>query len=398
MTEQKRIPRRLRVIALERAKRYRTMTITGPRQSGKTTLCREAFPHLAYANLEDPTTREQALADPSGFLARFSGGAVLDEVQRAPVLLSAIQVAADASSQNGRFVLSGSHNFQLHSAIAQSLAGRTSVLDLLPLALDELRQFASAPRDLPSTLFQGAYPRIFDQDIPVSEFMADYVRTYVERDVRLLLNVQDLGTFQTFLRLCAGRTGSLLNLSALASDAGISHVTAKAWIGLLEASYIVKRVQPWHSNLGKRLVKTPKLHFLDSGLLCWLLGIRSADQLETHPLRGQIFESWVVAEVLKARANEGLSDPIWFFRDQSGTEIDLLLDLPDRRVLVETKSGARVAPDGTMHLHQVADDMADDPMLRGRIERVAVYGGSERVTVNGVELLPWSQVSDYSWR
>jgi predicted AAA+ superfamily ATPase len=272
------------------------------------------------------------------------------------------------------------------------------VLDLLPPALDELRHFATAPRDLPSTLFQGAYPRIFDQDIPVSEFMADYVRTYVERDVRLLLNVQDLGTFQTFLRLCAGRTGSLLNLTGLASDAGISHVTAKTWIGLLEASYIVKRVQPWHSNLGKRLVKTPKLHFLDSGLLCWLLGIRSADQLESHPLRGQIFESWVVAEVIKARANEGLSDPVWFFRDKSGAEIDLVLDLPDRRVLVETKSGGRVAPDGTAHLHRIADDMARDPMLRGRIERVVVYGGHERVSVNSVELLPWSQVPDYAWR
>jgi predicted AAA+ superfamily ATPase len=398
MAKQMRIPRRLRAIALERSTRYPTLTITGPRQSGKTTLCREAFPDLAYVNLEDQTTREQALSDPSGFVARLHGGAVLDEVQRAPELLSAIQVAVDASAQNGRFVLSGSHNFQLHSAIDQSLAGRTSVLDLLPPALDELRQFATAPRDLPPTLFHGAYPRIFDQGIPVSEFMADYVRTYVERDVRLLLNVQDLGTFQTFLRLCAGRTGSLLNLTALASDAGISHVTAKAWIGLLEASYIVKRIQPWNRNLGKRLVKTPKLHFLDSGLLCWLLDIRSASQVETHPLRGQIFESWVVAEVLKARANAGLSDPVWFFRDKSGTEIDLMLDLPDRRVLVETKSGGRVAPDGTAHLHEVAEHMAGDPLLRGSIDRIVVYGGGERVTVNGVELLPWSQVPAYSWR
>ena len=240
--------------ARDRAKRHATITITGPRQSGKTTLCKAAFPQLQYVNLEDPSTRERAVADPSGFVAQRADGAIFDEVQRAPELLSALQVLVDATRGHGRFVLSGSHNFQLQSSIAQSLAGRTTVLELLPLAIDEVREFANAPLHLADALFAGGYPRIFDRHLPPAEFLADYVRTYVERDVRLLLNVSDLGTFQTFLRLCAGRTGGLLNLSSLASDCGITHPTAKAWIGVLEASYLLRRIQPWFTSLGTRLV------------------------------------------------------------------------------------------------------------------------------------------------
>ncbi|MFY9343061.1 MAG: ATP-binding protein [Planctomycetota bacterium] len=372
------------------------LTVTGPRQSGKTTLCRQAFPDHPYVNLENPATLEQALADPSGFVDRHRDGAVFDEVQRAPALMSAIQVVVDNTRGNGRFILSGSHNFQLQASIAQSLAGRTSVLDLLPLAIDELRAFPNAPKTLVETLFAGSYPRIFDREIPPAEFHADYVRTYVERDVRQLLNIQDLGAFQTFLRLCAGRSGGLLNLAALGADAGITHPTAKAWINVLEASYLVRRVQPWFQNLGKRLVKTPKLHWLDSGLLCWLLGIRTPDQIEVHPLRGAIFETWVVAEVLKARANAGLSDPVWFYRDQSGTEVDLLVEGTHATILVEAKSGSRVAPDGVQPLQRVADALRE--YVPGKpVRTVVVYGGAERATLLGTELLPWSRIDEFDW-
>lgn len=390
------VPRSIVSTLRARAKRYPVVTVTGPRQSGKTTLCKAAFPEHAYVNLESPAIHEQALADPTSFLARFADGAVFDEVQRAPALLSAIQVAVDARGGNGRFVLSGSHNFQLQSDIDQSLAGRTAVLDLLPLTLDEVRAFAGAPKTLTEVLFAGSYPRIFDQGIPPSEFHADYVRTYIERDVRLLLNVQDLGAFQTFLRLCAGRSGSLLNLTALASDCGITHPTAKAWIGVLETSYLVRRVQPWFENLGRRLVKTPKLYLLDSGLLCWLLGIREPDQIETHPQRGAIFESWVFAEVCKARANAGIGDPLWFYRDQPGNEVDLVIEAARRHLLVEIKSGGRVAPDVIAALGRAASALKDRRLGKPVASKV-VYGGDDKVTVRDTTLLPWSLVASAGW-
>lgn len=389
-------PRAIVATLRARAKRYPVVTVTGPRQSGKTTLCRAAFADLAYVNLENPTIQEQAVADPTAFVARYADGAIFDEVQRVPALLSAIQVVVDATKGNGRFVLSGSHNFQLQSAIAQSLAGRTAVLDLLPLSFAELRAFDDAPTALAPTLFAGGYPRIFDQAIPPSEFYADYVRTYVERDVRLLLNVHDLGTFQTFLRLCAGRSGSLLNLSSLASDCGITHPTAKAWIGVLEASWLVRRVQPWYENLGRRLVKTPKLYFLDSGLLCWLLGIRESEQIETHPQRGAIFETWVFAEVCKERANAGVGDPVWFYRDQPGREVDLVVEAARRHLLVEIKSGVRVAPDAIEALGGLAAELRKR-RLGKVVSSIVVHGGDESVEVKGTELMPWREVASAAW-
>lgn len=372
-----------------RATRHPTLTVTGPRQSGKTTLCRAAFPDHSYVNLEDLNQRELAVADPSSFVRRHMSGAIFDEVQRVPELLSAIQVAVDAEPRQGRFVLSGSHNLQLQGAIAQSLAGRTSVLDLLPMSFAELRAFATAPTDLLPTLFAGGYPRIFADHVPPTEFHADYVRTYVERDVRQLLAVQDLGAFQTFLRLCAGRTGSLVNLSSLASDGGITHPTAKAWLHVLEASYLVQVVRPWFTNLGKRLVKAPKLFFLDSGLLCWLLGIREPAQLDVHPLRGAVFESWVVSEILKARANLGTSDPLWFYRDQSGNEVDLVVETGDRLLLVEIKSGERVASDAIESMRAMVTKFGE---TKRQVHGVIVYGGDTAASVHGVELVPWREL------
>lgn len=382
---------------LDRASRHPSLTITGPRQSGKTTLCRLAFPDHSWCNLEDPVLREQAAADPNQFLARFPGGVIFDEVQRVPSLLSALQVAIDRDPTPGRFVLSGSHNFSLSAAIAQSLAGRTTVLDLLPMTLDELRQFDAAPRGLWPTLLAGGYPRIFDRQIPAAEFHADYVRTYVERDLRLILNVQDLGAFQVFLRLCAGRSSALLNLSSLANDCGITHPTARAWLSVLETSYLARRIEPWFRNIGRRLVKTPKLCLLDSGLLCWLLGIRSPDQLETHPLRGQVFETWVMGELMKLRANAGINEPFWFFRDKLGNELDALITLPDRTLLIECKSGTRVAPDGLDGMRKVEAMLEKDPLLARPLQRIVVYGGDDEVTVDGTLLLPWHRLADQRW-
>lgn len=372
-----------------RAPRHPTLTVTGPRQSGKTTLCRAAFPDHSYVNLEDLNQRELAAADPVSFVRRHMSGAIFDEVQRVPNLLSAIQVAVDAEPRQGRFVLSGSHNLQLQGAIAQSLAGRTSVLDLLPMSFTELRAFTTAPTELLPTLFAGGYPRIFADEVPPTEFHADYVRTYVERDVRQLLSVQDLGAFQTFLRLCAGRTGSLVNLSSLASDCGITHPTAKAWLHVLEASYLVQVVRPWFTNLGKRLVKAPKLFFVDSGLLCWLLGIREPGQLDTHPLRGAVFESWVVAEILKARANLGISDPVWFYRDQSGNEVDLVVETGERLLLVEIKSGERVASDAIESMRTMVATFGE---TKRKVQGMIVYGGDTAAIVHGIELVPWREL------
>lgn len=391
------IRRTLEQVALERFSHYPIVTVTGPRQSGKTLLCRQAFPKLAYANLEDPETRERAAAEPRSFLLSFADGAVLDEVQRTPELMSALQVIVDERRHNSQFVLTGSHNFQLHRAIVQSLAGRTAVLELLPPALEELRRFPRPPDHLDQILLMGAYPRIHDQGIPAAEFLGDYVRTYVERDVRLVMNVQDLTLFQTFLRLCAGRSARLLNLSSLASDCGISQPTAKAWLSVLEASYLLLRVPSWHRNLGKRLVKSPKLYFLDSGLLCWLLGIRTREHLEVHPLRGAVFESWAVAEIIKARWNRGVYEPIWFYGDQGRAEVDVVLELPGRTVLVEIKSGRRVAADALQPMARIGEAVLREPMLPGAVEQVVVYGGEVREQRQGALMLPWAQIDDFAW-
>ena len=304
---------------------YPFVTVTGPRQSGKTTLCRSAFPDLAYANLEALDQRNFAETDPRGFLAQLGEGAIIDEIQRVPDLLSYLQVLADERRQNGMYILTGSEQFQLSDAISQSLAGRTALLRLLPLSLSE-RQQTGARNDIEGMLYSGFYPRIFDQGLEPSEALGDYFDTYVERDVRRLGGVRNLSTFQRFARLCAGRVGQLLNLSSLASDMGISHTTAREWLTILEASYIVYRLPPYHTNIGKRLTKSPKLYFYDVGLASHLIGIEQADQLSTHPLRGFLFENLVVSEAMKHRFNRGRRPNLSFFRDSKGLECDLLYE------------------------------------------------------------------------
>lgn len=327
---------------LELFGQYPIVTVTGPRQSGKTTLCRSAFAHLAYANLEDPDAREFAESDPRRFLAQFPDGAVLDEIQRVPSLLSYLQVLVDEDRRNGQFVLTGSEQFGLTSTISQSLAGRTALLRLLPFTLAE-RRLAGVSDAVDGILYSGCYPRVHDQRLNPTQALADYLVTYVERDAQRIGGVRDLAAFRRFVRLCAGRVGQLLNLSSLGADAGISQPTAREWLGVLEASDIVFRLPPYHTNIRKRLVKSPKLYFVDVGLASFLIGIRSSEQLAAHPLRGPLFENAAMSEVVKYSHNRARYAEPSFFRTSDGLECDLLYPTPSGLAAVEIKSGATIS-------------------------------------------------------
>ncbi|MHC4973818.1 MAG: ATP-binding protein [Planctomycetota bacterium] len=382
--------------ASERFRRYPIVTVTGPRQSGKTTLCRMTFPDLPYISLEAPDHRRRALEDPRAFLADCADGAILDEIQRAPELPSYLQVLCDERPRNGQFVLTGSHNFTLLPRVSQSLAGRTSLLYLLPPAWNELQRFANAPTQPDQALFAGAYPRIFDRQMDPAPWIADYITTYVERDVRQVLNISDLIVFRTFLGLLAGRAGQLLNLQSLGSDAGVDAKTVKAWIGVLETSFLVFRLRPFFRNIRKRLVRTPKLYFVDTGLLCHLLGIRSAADLRTHPSRGAIFENWVVSEALKARFHHGLDDNLFFYRDRSGHEVDLLLVSAGRITAVEAKAGATLGSDFLDGLRWF-ESLAAEQFPEDRVETVLVHGGEQTGEMRGTVLLPWRGIGRFDW-
>jgi hypothetical protein len=368
------------------ARGFPVVAITGPRQSGKTTLARAVFRDKAYVTLEDPDEGSFAREDPRGFLDRFPDGAVVDEAQRCPELFSYLQGLVDRRRRMGDFVLTGSQQYGLLSGIAQSLAGRVGMLTLLPLSLPELKASGSAPKRLEQALWTGGYPAIHDRDVGPADWLSAYVATYVERDVRQLLSVRDLSQFQLFVRMCAARSGQLLNLSTLAADCGITQPTARQWLGVLEASYLVIRLAPYHRSFGKRLVKTPKLYFLDSGLAAWLLGVRDADTLATHAHRGALFETWAVSEFIKARCNAGASPAAWFWRDRQGHEIDLVCERDDGRLqAVEIKSGRTWAQDWTRALHtwrQFAGDDAATPWL--------VYAGASVPLRDGVRAFGWS--------
>ncbi len=382
---------------LARARKYPVVTVTGPRQSGKTTLCRAAFPSKDYVSFEAPDVRAYASEDPRGFLEAHKDGAILDEIQRVPDLLSYIQTDVDLRPGRGRYILTGSANLTLLASVSQSLAGRTALLNLLPLSLDEIREFGVRRADLYEVMWTGSYPAIFDREINPGEWYPDYTGTYLERDVRTILNVGDLTTFQSFMRLCAGRSAQLLNLSALGSDAGVTHATARAWTSVLEASYVVWRLRPFHSNVRKRLVKTPKLHFYDTGLVCYLLGIRSAGQLRDHPLRGAIFESWVASEILKSRVHRGLEPDMSFFRDRKGAEVDILIEGSERPIAVEAKSGQTIASDFFAPFSELTKLTGKGRKQGGNVDIVIVYGGDSGRTQHGARILPWNRIDKYDW-
>lgn len=367
------------------AKGYPVVAVTGPRQSGKTTLVQKVFSKKAYISLEDPDIVEQATLDPRGFLARYPQGVILDEVQRCPSLFSYIQTICDQKKQNGLFVLTGLQQFGLMSSITQSLAGRVGFVHLLPFSIAELAVSHALPKSLAEMLFKGGYPPLYNRKLSPQQWFANYVLTYLERDVRATLQVRDLSLFQRFLRMCAARTGQLLNLSALANDCGISSVTARQWLSILEASYIVFLLQPHFANFGKRLVKTPKLYFYDSGLAAWLMNIQNIEHLETHVARGALFETLIVSELLKSRYNKGLASNLYFWRNNLGDEIDILID-QGALTPVEIKSGETFTASYAASVYKWRK--ISEQSLPGYV----VYGGTEKIVDQLITYVPWRQL------
>ena len=377
----------------QRLRHYPIVTVTGPRQSGKTTLCRTLLSDRPYVSLEGMDMRAYAREDPRGFLREYREGAVIDEVQRAPDLTSYLQEEVDRNPTAGRFVLTGSQHFGLSEAVSQSLAGRVGVLYLLAPGFNELARFGAPAPSLLDCLWTGAYPRIHDRRIPPDIWLRDYFSTYIERDVRSLRNVTDLEAFSAFVRMAAGRTATEVNLSALAGDAGVRHNTARAWLSVLEASFLVIEASAYRRNVRKRQIKASKLHFLDSGLVCYLLGIRSAEELRHHPLRGQIFESWVASEVFKATTHRGEEPRLRHYR-AAGTEVDLVVDLGLRLILAEAKSGGTIVPRFFSSLGRLGASLEEIGL---KVERRLIYGGDSRYRRGGTEVVPWSRMLEVTW-
>ena len=364
-------PRQARATLERLARGFPVLALTGPRQSGKTTLARATFPDKPYVTLENPEEREFAEQDPKRFLARFPDGAILDEVQRCPALLSWLQGIVDERQVMGQFMLTGSAQFDLIAGMNQSLAGRVGRVELLPLSLGEMQEGACLPPTLDRLLLNGSYPAIYQRNVASNDWFPNYVATYLERDVRQIIAVRDLSQFQRFVRMCAARSGQLLNLAALGADCGISAVTAREWLSVLEASYLVTRLPPYFQNFGKRLVKSPKLYFLDAGLMAWLLGIRDEVSMATHAARGALFETWVVSELIKQRFNAGQPADLYFWRDSAGHEIDVVFETPAGLQAVEIKSGSTYASDWADGLKKWQKFTGDTAMLKP----ILIYGG-----------------------
>lgn len=384
------LPRELKNVLKRLAESFPVVAITGPRQSGKTTLARSFFADLDYVSLENPDELAFAQEDAKGFLARFTKGAVFDEAQRWPDLFSYLQGIVDEDRKPGRFVLTGSQQFGLMAGITQSLAGRVGMTRLLPLSLAEIPEGKLGSVD--EMILRGGYPALYSGRVESSDWLASYVATYVERDVRQVLEVRDLATFQRFIKLCAGRTGQLLNLNALAGEVGISHTTARSWLSVLESSDLVYLLPPYHRNFGKRLVKTPKLYFLDVGLAAWLLGIRSPEILSMHPSRGALFETLVVSEFLKQKFNQGKPADLYFWRDNSGLEADLIFEKDGLLQMVEIKSGQTITSDyirSTQKSIKFAPNESRVPWL--------IHGGEENYERNGVRVMGWKHLRNKIW-
>lgn len=374
------------------AQGFPVTVLTGPRQSGKTTLLRELFPDYYYVNLEAPDILLHAQQDPRGFLQHNEQHWIIDEAQNDPALFSYIQELVDHPQNKRRFILSGSQNFLLAHNINQTLAGRAAILELLPLSYAEYCTAKDlSPLNLWEFLYQGGYPRPYNENLPLKMWYDSYIRTYLERDIRSLMNIKDLAKFQLFLKLCAGRHGQLLNMNALANDAGISHTTAAQWISLLEASYIVYRLQPYYKNFNKRLVKTPKLYFYDSALVCMLLGIDSSQHLKMHTSRGAIFEGFVLAEIIKTTLAQGQRPNLYFWRDHLGIEIDGILEKGGQLRAIELKSGQTITADFFENLavwQKIANQKPVDCYL--------VYAGDLDQVRKGIHVLSWSTAADIS--
>jgi uncharacterized protein len=373
---------------LQLAIKYPVVTLTGPRQSGKSTLLKSLFSDYAYVSLEDIDTQLFAQNDPRGFIRTYPDRTVIDEAQRVPELFSYLQTHVDMQDKEGMYILAGSHNFLLMQSIGQSLAGRTAVLKLLPFSHREMAESSILPPDVMDEIFTGGYPRIYDKQIEPNDFYPFYIQTYVERDIRLLKNIGDLSKFNLFVKLCAGRIGQLLNLSSLANDCGISVSTATAWISLLEASYIVYLLKPDHRNFSKRLVKTPKLYFFDTGLACSLLEIKNSIQLVTHYLKGNLFENLVINEFVKVFFNRGEEPVMSFWRDKTGNEVDLLIDFATGLKAFEIKSGATFSTDyfkGLTYWKKLSGATSDQTLI--------IFGGDRVFETSSGKVIPWKELN-----
>jgi predicted AAA+ superfamily ATPase len=372
---------------------FPVIALLGPRQSGKTTLSREAFPTYEYVNLEELDIRQFANEDPKGFLENYAersgkDGVIFDEIQNAPDLFSYLQVRVDKEKREGFYILTGSQNILLNQHISQTLAGRIAIQTLLPLSIEELTLAHRLPSDLFTVLYQGFYPSIYAKKIDPQDCYKGYIQTYVERDARQVRNISDLSLFQKFIKLCAGRIGQILNLTSLSSDCGISVNTARAWISILEASYVVFLLYPHHKNFSKRLVKSPKLYFYDPGLASHLLGIKSAETLVQHYLRGGLFESMILVNLMKQRFNAGKNSNLYFWRDKTGLEIDCLLEKGGHLIPIEIKSGETIHSDFFDAILRFCD-LANIPPSTGYV----VYGGAEDQKRQTSHMISWKSLS-----
>ncbi len=358
---------------------YPVITITGPRQSGKTTLAKAIFNKKKYINLEDLEERVFAQSDPKGFLKKIPDGAILDEIQYVPHLVSYIQTIVDTKQINGMFILTGSQQFEIVNSINQSLAGRTALIKLLPFSLSELKNQYNYS-DIDEIIFRGFYPRIYDQNLNPCQAYGDYIETYIERDLRKLINIKNISIFQKFLKLCAGRIGQILNLNSLSNDLGVSHTTIRQWITVLQASYIVFLLEPYYKNIRKRLIKSPKLYFYDTGLASFLLGIEKKSYLETHPLRGNLYENLVIMEVLKQRYNKGKRNNLNFYRDKTGNEIDLIYNIAQHIIPIEIKSSETISKDFFKGFKSIEDGLGAENIYK----KILVYGGDREEKRNNI--------------
>jgi len=369
------------------AEKFPVIAITGPRQSGKTTLCKKLFRDYSYVSLENPDVRNFAETDPKGFMEEYNNKIIIDEVQNVPELFSYIQGVVDETDQTGQFILTGSQNFLLLEKISQSLAGRVYLYHLLPFSYNEI--YSKFNPSLLSSIFKGGYPRMYDKQIDPIDFFPSYVQTYLERDVRSILNVKDITLFSNFLKICAGRIGQLFNSSSISNELGVDHKTVKRWLTLLEASFVLFRLQPWHVNFNKRLVKSPKIYFYDTGLACHLLGLKKQEEINTHFANGSLFENYVITEHIKNTWNQGNSLSSYFWRDSKGKEIDLLIEKGKQLKIVEIKSSKTIRHNffnGVNYFEKIAHGYS--------IQKHIVYGGNEMRKQFDTQILPWNKIEN----
>lgn len=381
------IKRKIETALKNIAKKFPVITITGPRQSGKTTLCKSVFPNYTYVSLENPDNKDFALEDPKGFLKQYNSKVIIDEAQNAPKLFSYIQEIVDNSETKGQFILSGSQNFLLLEKISQTLAGRTYIFHLLPFSLEELKPTKYYSKNIDENIFKGGYPRLYKDALQPTEFFPSYIQTYIERDIRSITNVQNLSLFKQFIKLCAGRTGQILNTNSIGNQLGIDHKTVKRWLSILEASFIIYLLKPWHKNFNKRIIKSPKLYFYDTGLACNLLGIKNKNDVKNHFSKGALFENFIINELLKADINTQKDNDLYYWRNKNGNEMDLVIENGMDISFVEIKASQTINAsffNGLNYLNSISDALATNNYL--------IYGGDTIQQRTDCHVIPWTDL------